>query len=207
MGTEVRVSKRDRRKARPVRSLWKVVAGVVIVLVISLAGGGLAYGAHLENNDGFCASCHTQPETLYFERSLAAPVDLATFHTTKAVTCIDCHSGDGSIGRVSAMTSVALPDLAHYLNGHYRSPATTTVPVGDDHCLKCHANVPNRQDFNNHFHVFLATWQARSPNDAASCVDCHQSHVTGGIVDAGYLQQATTDAVCQRCHASLGAGG
>ncbi len=199
--------KRDRRKARASSMRWKVVAGVVAVLVFSLAGAGLTYAAHLENNDSFCASCHTQPETQFFQRSLAAPVDLASFHTTKAVTCIGCHSGDGSIGRVSAMTGVALPDLVHYLNGHYRSPATTTVPIGDDHCLKCHADVPNRQDFNNHFHVFLATWQARSPSDAASCVDCHQSHVTGGIVDAGYLQQATTDAVCQRCHESLGAGG
>lgn len=201
------MSRRARRKAREQRSRWVNLGAIGAVIVIALGGAGLTYAAHLENSDSFCASCHTEPETQFFQRSLAAPVDLATFHTTKGVTCIACHSGEGSIGRVSAMASVALPDLVHFYLGKYRSPAVVTVPVGDDHCLKCHADVPNRQDFNNHFHVFLATWQARSPSDAATCVDCHQSHVTGGIVEAGYLQQGTVDAVCQRCHESLGAGG
>jgi hypothetical protein len=38
----------------------------------------------------------------------------------------------------------------------------------------------------------------RAPKDAAACVDCHQTHVTSGLVDADFLRKSTTIAVCQR---------
>jgi predicted CXXCH cytochrome family protein len=164
---------------------------------------GLAYAAHIENNDAFCASCHTQPESDYYQRSLTQPSDLASAHAVKSVECIQCHSGRGAIGRVSAIATVALPDLVAYRSGSFRSPAVVTNPIGDDHCLKCHATVTRRQDFNNHFHVLLSEWRARAPRDAARCVDCHQAHVTNGLVDTAFLTESTTVAVCQRCHAVL----
>jgi nitrate/TMAO reductase-like tetraheme cytochrome c subunit len=190
---------------RPAR--WLPLAALAVVLAIALPAGGLLYAAHLENNNAFCASCHTQPETQYFQRiGAGAPVDLASIHAAKNVSCIDCHSGAGATGRVLAMTSVAAPDLVAYLSGHYRNPAIVTVAIGDDHCLKCHADVSARRDMNNHFHFFLPQWQARA-KDAATCIDCHQSHTTGGLTNASFLDQAHTVAVCQRCHTFAGVGG
>ncbi len=182
--------------------LW-LVAAIVLAVGGASAATGLAYAAHVENNDAFCASCHTQPESQFVQRSLAQPVDLASAHAVKSIDCIQCHSGQGAIGRVSAIAAVALPDLIAFRSGRYRSPATITTAIGDDHCLKCHGDVVNRRDFNNHFHVFLRTWQSRAPKDAATCVDCHQSHVTGGLVNTSFLTESTTVAICQSCHAVL----
>jgi hypothetical protein len=185
------------------RHRWWVIPAIAVVVGGAAVVTGLAYAAHIENNDAFCASCHTQPESQYYQRALAQPVDLASAHADKGVECIQCHSGRGAIGRVNAIATVAIPDLIAYNTGRYRHPAVITDPIGDDHCLKCHGGIDSRQEFNNHFHVFLATWKARAPQDAATCVDCHQTHVTGGLVDAGFLTKSTTVAVCQRCHAVL----
>ena len=182
---------------------WWIVAAIVVGVGGASAATGLAYAAHVENNDAFCASCHTQPEIQYYQRSTVKPVDLASAHALKNVECIQCHSGRGAIGRVSAIATVAIPDLIAYKSGVYRRPAVVTIPISDDHCLKCHAGIGARQDFNNHFHIFLPDWRARAPQDAAACVDCHQTHVTGGLVDAGFLTESTTLVVCQRCHAVL----
>lgn len=177
---------------------------VVALLALTAASATVAYATHLENNDAFCASCHTEPESRYFTQSRESPVDLASAHGAKSVECIQCHSGRGSIGRLTAMATVALPDLLAYRSGHYRNPALTTVTVGDDHCLKCHADVTRRGDFNNHFHRFLPLWQARDPANAATCVSCHQAHVAGGDPKIGFLAELTATAVCQDCHTFAG---
>ncbi len=192
------------RKSRAWR--WLAVIGGLIVIGLLFSGGALATAIQVENDDAFCASCHTEPETTFYQRSRAAPVDLASAHTAKEVDCIQCHSGSGTGGRLQAISTVAAPDLLHYLSGSYRHPAAVTVPIGDDHCLKCHADITANRDMNNHFHAFLPLWQARAPADAATCVDCHQAHVTGGLPNAAYLQETTTEAVCQRCHQFAGEG-
>jgi len=188
------------RRARRVRKLGAALIATG-VLAAPVPAAGIGYAAHLENHDTFCASCHTQPESRYYDLTQAPAVDLASSHAAAHVTCIQCHSGAGLTGRLSAMALVALPDLVAFQRGHYRAPAVVTRPLGDDHCLKCHADVTHRQDFNNHFHVFLATWQARDPGGAATCEDCHVSHVAGGDPRMGYLVEATAVQVCQRCHA------
>jgi predicted CXXCH cytochrome family protein len=194
-----------RRKTRriPKVALGAILAGAVVIVIVPLAG--MTYAAGLENHDAFCASCHTQPESRYYDKSLATPVDLASAHAAKDVTCIQCHSGSGATGRVSAMAAVALPDLLAFRSGHYHDPAVTTKPMGDDHCLKCHADVTRRRDFNNHFHVFLSSWQAQDPS-AATCETCHISHVQGGDSKVAFLVESTTVAVCQSCHAFAGRG-
>jgi hypothetical protein len=104
------------------------------------------------------------------------------------------------------MAAVALPDLLAFQSGHFRSPAITTKAIGDDHCLKCHADVTRSSDFNRHFHAFLPQWQARDPRHAATCEECHVSHVPGGNAQLGYLTESTTVAVCERCHGFAGGG-
>ncbi|MGE5141095.1 MAG: cytochrome c3 family protein, partial [Rudaea sp.] len=157
-----------------------------------------------ENRDSFCASCHTQPETRYYEQSTAtAPTTLASFHATKGVRCIDCHSGGGAFGRIEGLEQGS-QDLLSYYSGRYHNPAITTNKLSDDSCTKCHAEVYYGADFNNHFHRFLLQWQSRDPN-AAGCVDCHTGHPPAGA-DQQFMVESTFTPVCQRCHATLGGG-
>jgi predicted CXXCH cytochrome family protein len=191
-------------KTRPSLKLNKL--GIIIIVLFFFSGAALITGTQFENHDSFCSSCHTQPETDYFQReSGQTPVDLATFHTTKSVRCIDCHSGNGTFGRMSAI-ALGARDLVAFLDRNYKQPAPLTRPIGDTNCYKCHAGVSQSQNFNNHFHVFLPQWQARDPN-AAGCVDCHQSHNTNGQASIAFLNQSDTTQVCQRCHNFAGAGG
>ncbi len=76
---------------------------VLFVVGIALAGGGFAFAASQETHDAFCTSCHTQPESTFYQRSIGAKaVDLASFHQPQKGRCIDCHSGQGVTGRMSA---------------------------------------------------------------------------------------------------------
>jgi predicted secreted protein len=54
------------------------VCGALLVLGMVLTAGGFAFAATQESHDTFCASCHTQPESTFFQRATAAqPSDLA----------------------------------------------------------------------------------------------------------------------------------
>lgn len=195
-------SSKPARRARPAWILPALIAaGVLLVIGV----GATAYSINLENHDSFCASCHTQPETQFVDQSQAPqPVTLAAFHTTKNTRCIDCHSGSGAFGRAVGLMQGS-QDLFSFLSGRYHNPAITTNPIGDNSCTKCHGNIADTQDFNNHFHFFLARWQGADPN-AAHCVDCHAGH-TQGTADQGFMTQTTVEAICQRCHEALGGGG
>lgn len=184
---------------------WLIIVGLLALAGVAFAGGGGLYAANLENHDSFCASCHTQPESTFYERTLASSaVDLASAHAGENVACIDCHSGTGVVGRMGAMV-VGAGDLTAFLSGHYNNPAVETVPISDENCLKCHAKVTTTKKFENHFHYFLPQWQALDPN-AAHCVSCHQGHNTGGIADIAFLDKMTTTNVCQSCHNAVGEG-
>lgn len=176
-----------------------VPLGVLLLLVI----GSLGFAATMEEQDAFCASCHTQPELTFTQRSQAEKsVDLASFHHTKNVRCIDCHSASGVSGRLSAML-LGSRNAAAFLLHTARQPASLTVPISDTNCVKCHAEVTTGQpDILNHFHLFLPRWQADDPK-APGCVGCHASHTTGGNAQVGYLNQQKTEAICQQCHEVL----
>ena len=196
-------SKRPRSRKRRVAAIG---LGLVVV-VLALGSGGFVFAAHLEENDAFCASCHSQPESTYFDRTQAAgPVDLASSHHAKSqpVTCIDCHAGPGLAGRLAAMT-IGAGDLFHYVTNTAKQPAPLTVPIGDVNCLKCHADVAQTRDFNQHFHAFLSRWQALDKN-AATCVDCHTAHNTDGEAGLMFLQRDHTLSICQNCHNRIGGG-
>lgn len=182
-----------------------ILAGIIAVgLALVTAAGGTAYALNLENRDAFCASCHTEPESQFYQNSSQTPsTTLAAFHFQKNVRCIDCHSGSGVFGRLQGLEQGA-QDLIAYESGNYRHPAITTNPLGDGSCLKCHAEVTRNNSFNNHFHVFLAQWQSIDSN-AAHCVDCHTSHSAAQEAQ-GYLTVATVQQECQACHAVAGRG-
>ena len=181
---------------------WSKGLPIIALLVILLFAGG-ATGATLENNDAFCASCHTNPESTYVMRSQAAiPTDLASVHTGHDTRCIDCHSGPGVGGRIHAMT-LGATDTLKFLSRNYPQPAPLTQPISDSHCIKCHSDILVRTDFSKHFHSFLPRWQEFSDN-AATCVDCHQSHISDGVAKIGFLNEQHTVQVCQDCHRVMG---
>jgi len=182
------------------RPVWAALAGVVLLAMVSFATA-----ATLEEQNGFCAACHTQPESTFYQRTQTQAVDLAAKHAAAwATRCIDCHSSAGFSGRLGAMT-LGARDLAAFVTHTDQQPAPLTVPIGDANCLKCHADVSATKDFNRHFHAYLARWQAVDPN-AATCVSCHAAHATDGDPALAFLQQERAQQVCDSCHQANGRG-
>jgi hypothetical protein len=181
------------------------MALVTAAVMLVLSAASMAVGASLEEKDTFCASCHSQPESTYYQRSTASsPVDLASAHKSKTVKCIDCHSGAGFGGRMQAFY-VGGGDLLHWITRTAIQPAPLIHPIPDGNCTKCHGATEATQDFNRHFHAFLPRWQAVDQN-AARCVNCHTAHPTDGDPGIVFLNQTHTEAVCSACHQALRGG-
>jgi predicted CXXCH cytochrome family protein len=199
-----RIVYRTKKQAPKQRLVLPIPLLIGLVSLFLIAAAGTGYSINLENHDSFCASCHSQPETKFVDQAKAAsPETLAAFHSGKQTRCIDCHSGAGPLGRAVGLMQGG-QDLVSYVSGKYHNPAIVTNPIDDGSCLKCHQAVTTGQSFDNHFHVFLSRWQSVDAN-AGRCVDCHNSH-TSGKPDQGYMSQPVVEAVCQRCHQTLGGG-
>jgi hypothetical protein len=203
---------------------WILALLGVLIAGLAVTAGGFAFAASQESHDSFCASCHTQPESTFFERSTAAQgVDLASYHTSQQTRCIDCHSGPGLVGRMRAELMGAHNAFA-WITHTATQPAKLTVPIADANCLKCHQAVTQRgyipkapiaigglgreggeEAGSNHWHEFLAAWQATVPN-AGSCTSCHSGHLTDGTAQTGFENLQTTRTVCNACHQTLGEG-
>ncbi len=188
----------EKKPGRPPIPWLALVIPLVVLLILAMGGAGFA--ASMEEKDSFCASCHTQPELTFYQRSQGEKiVDLATFHHTKDTRCIDCHSASGITGRLEALLHGSRNATAFFTHTA-RQPALLTWPISDTNCLKCHSEVATGQpDISNHFHLFLPRWQADDPK-ATGCVGCHASHATDGNAQIGYLNQQKTEAICQQCH-------
>ena len=196
-------NKKSRKRSRLIVSPWMKFILLGLGVIILLTAGGFSFAATREQHDAFCASCHTQPETTFYQRSMdAQTVDLATKHKSQNVRCIDCHSGHGVTGRLQAELLGAHNALAFFSRTAIQ-PARLTQPIGDDKCLKCHQEAMVARDINNHFHALLASWQATDPK-AATCISCHGGHTTDGNSQAMFLNVANTRLVCDSCHRVLG---
>ncbi len=185
---------------------WLPIGLALAGLGLLFTVGGFSFAATQEQRDSFCASCHTEPETTHYQRSIAGqPVDLASVHTTYKTRCIDCHSGDGVVGRVQAELTGAR-NAVRFFTKTAVQPAKLTEPIGDDHCLKCHQTVTTAQPTrNNHFHIFLVRLQAIDPT--VGCVSCHSGHATDGTADNRFMTDTRTQQVCDTCHRQLRGGG
>jgi len=188
----------------PKKKMW-VIAGA---LVFTLFGLVVPFSAmQMENHNSFCASCHTQDEAKFVDRSTAQDaVDLASIHNIKEqARCVDCHTGPGIVGRYGGLFAGAT-DLISYFSGHFPQPAALEEPYPDKNCLKCHGDISTKKEFNNHFHAFLPQWRALDSANAARCVDCHASHDTTNDAGVSFINKTATVKVCQKCHAMAGGG-
>lgn len=212
-----------KQKPRSRKFPWLPTLLALGVLGVLLTGVSFAFAATQESHDPFCASCHTQPESTFFQRSTAAQaVDLASYHTGQKTRCIDCHSGQGVSGRLSA-EMMGANNALKWFSGTATQPAPLKVPIRDDHCLKCHAEIASERctakahftlppEFGGgeeeeartgHWHVFLSRWQSIDRN-ADGCVDCHPGHSTDGAAQHGFLNANTMARVCNDCHKKVG---
>jgi nitrate/TMAO reductase-like tetraheme cytochrome c subunit len=216
------------KKSSPPKNKFFGFASLFVILLglgVVLAAGGFTFAASQETHDPFCASCHTQPETSFVERSTASqPADLAAFHTTQETRCIDCHSGVGVTGRMQAELLGARNAFAWYTRTAVQ-PAQQTIPIDDANCLKCHQEVVQpgftptqtvaiegerrrggeEEGGPNHWHEDMARWQARVPT-AGTCTSCHPGHSTSGTPETGFQDTQVTRQVCNDCHRTLGEG-
>ncbi len=200
-------SSSGRRPRRDVQWRWGFVIALLLIIVTSSTAVGVSI--HMENNDGFCASCHTEPETTFVQVAQAVqsgqaqPEDLASFHAGEETTCIQCHSGKGINGRISAL-QLGARDMIAYVRNNYPQPSPLTHPIPDANCLKCHQDVTANRSFDNHYHLFLKRWQDFAPDKSAKCVDCHTTHTKDGSVEIGFLNQDRTVKECESCHRVMG---
>lgn len=192
------------KKRKPRFILLLEWVAIPITLALLLAIGGFSYAALKETNDPFCASCHTEPEATFYERSIALPVDLASAHSGERIRCIDCHSGKGWPGRMRAELLGAKNLVAH-VTGTAEQPSRLSWPLPDTNCTKCHAQVLKGKSKNNHYHFYIAEWQDTVP-DAGGCVNCHPAHATDVRPALVYMNEVRTTAVCDTCHVDLEAG-
>ena len=192
------------------------IAGGFIVILASI--GTVATAVHLENDDEFCASCHTEPEVSFVSRSLAeTPIDLASTHALyeSSVRCIDCHSGTGTDGRIEALQQGA-GDLFAYISGDYAEPAVVENSLGDEPCFKCHIQ-PSRDnpiDINDnpqiiasssHYHQveYTKAWFAANSNLEGTCGICHPAHNDTTLAALGFRHMPSVNATCDACHLDL----
>ena len=123
MSTSSSVPPGAAQRRRPLLKILLIVGGIALIL----AGGvGFVGGTALEEQDSFCASCHTVPETTYFERTTAlladqsAPVsDLATqhYHLNDQFQCIQCHRGTASLSDRIQTLALGARDTLIMLSG------------------------------------------------------------------------------------------
>jgi nitrate/TMAO reductase-like tetraheme cytochrome c subunit len=181
--------------------LHLLALAAAVGLIALLAGD--AYARHLEQDDRFCASCHTQPETEYLARFEGAVAqnnaqDLAAFHHRKKDTrCIDCHAGEGIIGRGQVLTLAAW-DALKYNTGTARQPAVVVVPVQNEACIKCHADALTKAGFDNHEHNKMSDPSA----PFIACTDCHVTHRLGDERNAFQFRDAILPK-CEYCHVQM----
>lgn len=179
-----------------------MIVGVVLLIT------GVGWVSYQEQNNAFCASCHTEPESEYYARFLEAAArqaafDLASFHHRRQnVRCIDCHGGEGVGGRAAVLTIAAWDTLKHY-TGTAHQPARQVLPLQNEACAKCHLDELKRPGFENHEHNKY--FDPKEDPPAIACTDCHLSHRLGDERQAFQFRDAILPQ-CEYCHAQMGRG-
>ncbi len=186
-------------------SRW-LALGALIAFAAGI--GGVAYVSYQEQDDRFCVSCHTQPEMEYLARNLRADErqaaeDLASFHhRKKQVRCIDCHVGEGFLGRATVLSLAAWDAFKHHA-GIARQPAAIVFPVQNEACIKCHAQDVQKPGFENHEHNKYSDPKESPP--FIRCTDCHVTHRPGDERTAFQFRDAIFPK-CEYCHVTMGRG-
>lgn len=188
-----------------------LVVGVALAAFVVLIGGA----SKIEENDGFCASCHRAPEVTYVSRARAAlaqedPVDLASRHTIIPARCVDCHRGDGSVVHRGVALALGARNVVVFLAGSGREGKTDLLWLPEASCNACHGDVLSEPGFERHFHNLLADYhdlpQVKSmAANRILCVNCHPAHKRAEAL-LGFVDEEVVFPVCEKCHRVWGRG-
>jgi hypothetical protein len=200
------------------------VGGMILVMGL----GSAATVSRVEENNRFCASCHTPLETLYVDQAArAGPEDspnLAAYHyaatvqrddgAASIVNCVACHRGDNGPGHRAVALALGAINTIQWLLGDDGSNAAgkrrfDRLPSAG--CSRCHDDALAEQGFENHFHFYLAEYNADpvTRGDVAAnallCNDCHVSH-QNIPQKLDFLADEIVFPACTRCHVVWGRG-
>lgn len=175
-----------------------MVTGMILgISLVAVAGERAVY--RLEQRDRFCIACHLHEQKYKdFTAPTSEQITLAArHHAPKGVRCIDCHGGEGVVGRATIL-ALAATDTLKYLVGRYREPEHLRVPLDDRACTKCHeAALVSTGSYAQAYH-------ALTPHATLSiaCATCHIVHAPGNP-RVKFLDEARVMPVCKRCHPAM----
>lgn len=206
--------KRKRRFSWPLAILIIGLGGLL------LSSAGFVVVTALEEQDTFCASCHTVPEITYFNRAYfaldnpAQPVpDLSTAHykaakaDNTAFKCIECHRGDAGLPHRISTLGLAAYDTLIYLTGRedaaIEKQKTKSGWLANASCVGCHSETLLKLDgINNHFHTYLP--QAQDALGKGGVIVVGEALATAraatGEQSAPALETISVRALCSDCH-------
>jgi len=208
----------DLKPSPPRRRGWPVILAVGFVAIFLLGGVGFFVASALEEQDTFCISCHTTPETTYYNRAYIAldnpndPVnDLSTAHYLLAktkhnetFTCIACHRGDSSIGhRVSTLVLGGRDAVMYVLGKEDPTIEKTKTKEGwlpNAACTNCHTDtLLTLKGLDNHLHTHLPAAAAALAKGGALVVPDSLKDKQTELLKVG-LKTINTALVCSDCH-------
>lgn len=159
---------------------------------------------HFEQRNSFCVSCHLTPTTVLHEKLMADyteaahPKVLAAPHhaADPMVRCIDCHHGEGFLGRFQVL-AVAGIDTLVWLAGAAEEPTELNLPFPDVTCARCHAEAARGELPSGEYHVRPAHVDV-----SMRCIDCHAVHKPGDP-ELHFLDTARVLTQCRVCHPEM----
>ncbi len=204
------------------RRRWPVIAGIGFFVLLILGSGSFVVASALEDQDSFCISCHTVPETTYYNRAYmaldntsAAVPDLATAHYLlsqehgkPAFACIDCHRGDASLGNRIATIALGGRDMVIYVLGR-ADPTIEKTQIAEgwlpnNSCIGCHTDTLLRQaGLDNHYHNYLPQTAALLANGAtpeAATATNGSNGANGGRFNSRAFRTINVNLNCTDCH-------
>jgi nitrate/TMAO reductase-like tetraheme cytochrome c subunit len=200
------------------RRRWPLIVLAMLVGLIVLGAAGFVGVSALEERDTFCISCHTVPETTYFNRAYIAldnptdvVTDLATAHyhiaqskNLEPFACIDCHRGDGSLGHRISTLALGGRDAVIYVLGRENPTIEKTSTVEgwlpNAACINCHADtLLTLKGLDNHFHTHLPQAAAALARGGTLKVPDTLAAQRTELLNIG-LKTINTSLVCSDCH-------
>lgn len=182
-----------------------IVLGGVAVLAAGLAASGWTLN-HTIHQEGFCVSCHLPDGGPLHGPKMAGmvaepPVTLAGVHYHMAedrLHCPDCHHGTDWRERLEIMGHAAHNTFRYFFTD-YREPDQMLVPIPDQFCNRCHADVKDEAPFQS-FHWSWGHGEMKVVDRVITCTECHVNHSLRPDGQTSFMAKEPTLELCRVCH-------
>lgn len=221
MQPETPKSSTNEAPQKPRRKRWPILLTIGFFALIVIGGAGFVTATALEEHDTFCISCHTVPETNYYNRAYIsldnltdAVPDLATAHYQLSklhgkpdFACIDCHRGDSSLGQRISTLALGGRDAVIYVLGRedptIEKTQTAEGWLPNAACTTCHSDtLLTLKGLDNHFHTHLPQAAAALANGGKLVVpDSVAADRRNLLLNTG-LKTVPSSIACTDCHAA-----